>query len=119
VTSDRVHLVYILECISNIEDLTSAGEKTFEANPHNRAALLYYLQTMAESTQKLSSALKQAQPHVDWAAIGGFRNRLAHGYLNINMTVVWRVVTDEMPQLKQVAAMLLSEFDENGDSETA
>lgn len=106
--SDRLHLKYILECIANVEDLTSAGHEPFATNPHNRAALIYYLQTMAESTQKLSSSLKQEYPDVDWTAIGGFRNRLVHGYLNINMAVVWRVVTDEIPQLKKVATTLLS-----------
>ena len=39
------------------------------------------LQIMAESTQRLSDAIKEAHPEVDWYKISGFRNVLVHGYL--------------------------------------
>lgn len=84
---DRVYLSYILECIANVEELTAAGRTAFEDGKHDRAAALYYLQTMAESTQRLSEALKAEHAEVDWVAISGFRNRLVHGYLNVNMNI--------------------------------
>jgi uncharacterized protein with HEPN domain len=59
---DRVLLIYILECIQNVHDITSNGLSATEENQHYRAALLYYLQTLAESTQKLSTELKSKHP---------------------------------------------------------
>jgi uncharacterized protein with HEPN domain len=118
VNADRAHLTYIVECIADIEDILSTGRQAVETNRHTRAALLYYLQTMSESTQKLSPALKQEHPELDWTAISGFRNRLVHGYLSVNMSVVWRVVTLEVPQLKAVAkALLEAHFGTESDSE--
>ena len=90
--SDKVYLTYILECISNIEELTHGGREEFESAKHDRAAVLYYLQTMAETTQRISDSLKQTQSQIDWIAIGGFRNRLVHGYLEVNINVVWSVI---------------------------
>jgi len=43
------------------------------------------LQTMAESTQRLSDAAKEAHPEVDWYKISGFRNVLVHGYLGVDL----------------------------------
>ena len=108
-SEDQIFLSYILECITNVEDLTRNGRAAFEAAKHDRAAALYYLQTMAETTQRLSEAIKVTHPEVDWVAISGFRNRLVHGYLQINMDVVWSVVENYLPDLKRaVTAMLES-----------
>lgn len=48
--TDRVHLEYILDCIHNLAEITSDGRDSLTENKHYRAAVLYYLQTMAEST---------------------------------------------------------------------
>lgn len=56
-SEDQVFLSYILECIANIEDLTRNGREAFEAAKHDRAAALYYLQTMAETPQRLSETI--------------------------------------------------------------
>ena len=41
----------------------------------------------------------QAQPAVPWASMRGMRNRIAHGYLNINLEVVWATVQTALPEL--------------------
>jgi len=108
---DRLYVVHILEMIANIEELTVSGREAFMASKHDRAAVLHYLQTMAESTQRLSDAIKAAHPEVDWKAISGFRNRLVHGYLDINMDIVWRVITDHLPGLKCAVEAMQAELD--------
>ncbi|GBF52998.1 nucleotidyltransferase [Microcystis sp. 0824] len=44
-------------------------------------AIIRRLQTLAESTQRLSEELKANIPDVDWRNISGFRNILVHDYL--------------------------------------
>ena len=44
-------------------------------------AVVRNLQTLAESSQKLSEKVKNTQTGVDWRAIAGFRNVLVHDYL--------------------------------------
>ncbi len=64
-SEDKVYLTYILECIANVEELTASGRAAFESAKHDRAAALYYLQTMAESTQRLSESLKATHTEID------------------------------------------------------
>ncbi len=109
---DQVHLTYILECIANVDELTAQGRASFEANKHARAAALYYLQTMAESTQRLSDALKAAHPEVDWIGISGFRNRLVHGYLDVNVDILWSIIEGALPELKQSVLAMLENLDD-------
>lgn len=101
---DRIHLTYILECIVSIEELTAAGREAFEGAKHDRAAALYYLQTMAESTQRLLDRVKANHPEIDWTGISGFRNRLVHGYLDVNIDILWRVIENDLPALKQAVS---------------
>ncbi len=113
---DRVYVVHILEMVANIEELTASGREAFMAAKHDRAAVLHYLQTMAESTQRLSVAIKARHPEVDWKAISGFRNRLVHGYLDMNMSIVWTVVTEYLPSLKHTVEAMQEEMNERPDS---
>jgi uncharacterized protein with HEPN domain len=97
----------------NIEELAANGHDALESRKHHRAAILYYLQTMAETTQRLPETLKSQQPDVDWVGISGFRNRLVHGYLEINMDVIWNVIENYLPKLKQAVTNLLQEIDDD------
>ena len=65
------------------------------------------LQTLAESTQRLSEELRAAHPAVDWRGIAGFRNILVHNYLGINLIRVWEIVENDVPALKQKIATIL------------
>ena len=44
-------------------------------------AVLRRLQTLAESSQRLSEEIKTSIPSIDWRNISGFRNILFHDYL--------------------------------------
>lgn len=43
----------------------------------------------------------QAQAQVPWRSMRGMRNRIAHGYFDINLDVVWDTVQTALPQLLQ------------------
>lgn len=58
------------------------------------------LQTLAESSQRLSESFKESHPDVDWKSLAGFRNVLVHDDLGIDLELVYRVVHDDIPKLK-------------------
>lgn len=78
---DQVYLEYILDCIDKIKDYSQGGKQEFFANSMISDAIIRRLQTLAESTQRLSEELKANIPDVDWRNISGFRNILVHDYL--------------------------------------
>ena len=66
-------------------------------------AVLRRLQTLAESTQRLSTETKEKIPNIDWRSISGFRNILVHDYLGgIDLDIVWEVINKYLPELKIV-----------------
>jgi uncharacterized protein with HEPN domain len=109
VKDDAVYLQHVLTCIRRIEENTAAGHAAFFASHTLQDAVLRNLQTMAESTQRLSQAGKDARPEVDWRAIAGFRNVLVHNYLGIDLEQIWAVVQRDVPALKRVVQQWASE----------
>ena len=105
---DRVYLIHILECIERIELYTGAGENEFFADTKTQDAVIRNLQTLAESTQRISPALKMGHPTVDWRNISSLRNVMVHNYMGIDLTQIWTIAEDQISGLKsEVEAMLL------------
>ena len=97
---DRVYLLHILECVRRIEEDTAEGHDRFMASHTLQDAALRNLQTMAESTQRLSEALKENHPEVEWRRIAAFRNVLVHDYLGIDLEKIWQTTQQEVQQFK-------------------
>jgi uncharacterized protein with HEPN domain len=107
VKDDRLYLIHVRESIARIEEYTGEGREAFFADIRTQDAVLRNLQTLAESTQRLSVDLRAAHPDVDWRGISGLRNILVHDYLGINLVRVWEIVDHDLPLLKrQIEACL-------------
>ena len=108
---DRVYLRHILECIGRIEEDTAQGRDAFMVSHLIQDAVLRNLQTLAESTQRVSEGTRSQAPKIEWRRIGAFRNVLVHDYLGLDMERVWDIVARDVPDLKREAGALLAVLD--------
>ena len=106
---DAVYLRHVQECIRRIEENVADGRDRFLASHTLQDAVLRNLQTMAESTQRLSEDLKAKYPDIEWDRIAAFRNILVHDYLGVDIERVWEITQREVPQLKQTILTMLDE----------
>ncbi len=106
---NTVYLRHIQECIQRIEENVAQGRERFLASHTLQDAVLRNLQTMAESTQRLSDDSKAAYPEVEWHRIAAFRNVLVHDYLGVDLERVWDITQRDVPGLKQAILTLLGE----------
>ena len=106
---DSVYLEHIRECIARIEEDVAGGREAFMASHMVQDAVLRNLQTLAESTQRLSEMTKAKRPDVEWVQIAAFRNVLVHNYLGIDLDAIWRIVERDVPALKQAILDLLAQ----------
>ncbi len=99
---DKVYIEHILECINKINQYTSDNKEKFVSDDLVQDGVLRRLQTMSESTQRLSDNLKESAIDIDWRALSGFRNVLVHDYLNgIDLDRIWDIVDNYLPALKE------------------
>jgi uncharacterized protein with HEPN domain len=104
---DKLYLIHITECIERIEEYIAGGRSVFMESSLIQDAVLRNLQTMAESTQRISDSLKTLHPDVPWRDISGFRNILVHDYLGLDLEYIWQAIEHDLPSLKcQIKTML-------------
>ena len=111
---DKLYLIHILERIARIEDYVKGGEDVFLNTDLIQDAVLRNLQTLAESTQRLSDGIRQVHNEVDWRRIAGFRNILVHDYLGVDLPYVWQIVDSELGELKSAVQKMLADLDAAG-----
>ena len=110
VADDGTYLLHIRECMRRVLDYTADGKDAFWKDFRTQDAVLRNLQTLGESSQRLSTSLKDKRPEIDWRAIGGFRNILVHDYLGVNLDEVWEIITLDLPKLKEAILALSAEL---------
>lgn len=81
----------------------------FLADKRTQQAVIMSLIILGEAATKVMDAypdFARAHPQVPWRSMRGMRNRIAHGYFDINLDVVWSTVQTALPPLLEQLATL-------------
>jgi uncharacterized protein with HEPN domain len=103
---DVDYLKHILEAIARVQRYAPTRDDFF-GSEQTQDAVMRNIEVVGEAASKLSPAFTEAHTHVPWRAIQGMRNRLIHGYFEVNLNVAWNTVERDLPELKTKIAVLL------------
>ena len=114
------YIGHILEAIDLVQQYTQALTATaFGQDKRTQQAVLLNIMIIGEAATRLAQTdpdLLARNPQVPWASMRGMRNRVAHGYFDIDVQVVWDTARSALPtlaaQLHAVRAGLHSGRDE-------
>ena len=112
--ADRVLLAHMRDCLDRILEYTNAERSRFDASRLVQDAVIRNLQTLAESSQRLSSEIKGTEPQIPWRELVGFRNVIVHGYLGVDLGAIWLVVEQDLPALAAAADRMATRLDPQG-----
>jgi uncharacterized protein with HEPN domain len=112
--ADRVLLAHMRDCLGRILEYTNAERLRFEASRLVQDAVIRNLQTLAESSQRLSSEIKATEPQIPWRDLAGFRNVIVHGYLGVDLGAVWLVVEQDLPALTEAVNRMATHLGPQG-----
>jgi len=65
---------------------------------------------MGEATKRLPQAIRDQNVDIPWREMAGIRDRLIHDYENVNVVIVWKAVTTELPLLMPKLDAILAEL---------
>lgn len=83
--------------------------REFNSNKVLRYAVERQILVIGEAANKVSPALKAANPQIPWNAIIGQRNVIAHEYGEIFVERIWRVASERIPELIMLLKPLVPE----------
>ena len=78
------------------------SKEAFLADKRTQRAVVMCLVIIGEAATKIMdshAAFAQAHPLVPWRSMRGMRNRVAHGYFEINFDIVWETARTALPDL--------------------
>ena len=81
--------------------LADVDEAAFADAEEKHWAVYSQLCIIGEATKRLSPEFCKARPQLPWRQIAGTRDRLIHGYHEINWSIVWNTASKSVPELLQ------------------
>lgn len=79
------------------------SKEDFLADKRTQQAVIMSLIVVGEAATKVMdqhAGFVAQHPEVPWRSMRGMRNRIAHGYFDINLDVVWDTVQLALPELQ-------------------
>jgi uncharacterized protein with HEPN domain len=64
-----------------------------------RFAVIHAIELVGEASRHVSEELRARHPELPWRQIGATRNRIAHGYWDVDLDIAWQIVTADLPPL--------------------
>ncbi|MGS2760799.1 HepT-like ribonuclease domain-containing protein [Sinomicrobium sp. M5D2P9] len=106
-----------IELLKHIQDeilfvlKTTSGKNKdeFISDPVLSRAVIRSLEIIGEASTKLSPGFKAQYPDVEWRKISDTRNRLIHDYFGVDYDIVWNIITDKLPDLKENIQNIITE----------
>jgi len=97
---DRIYIRHILDAAHKALHFT-ANQSREDLNNNEMLAisLVHLLEIVGEAANGVSDNFRKQYPHIPWRKMIGLRNRLIHGYFDINLDIVWDTVLKDLPPL--------------------
>jgi uncharacterized protein with HEPN domain len=104
-SSQREWHFYIQDMMSFTEKALSYTEglsqKAFIESELTYDATLRNLELIGEAATHIPEDIRQQYADIPWRMIIATRNRLIHGYLGIDNDILWSIIQDELPVLRE------------------
>ena len=83
--------------------------ESFVMNEEKATAVIKKLEIIGEAVKQVLEDVRSQYPEIPWRSIAGMRDLLVHVYWNTDLNVIWQVIEEDLPTLKQVVIQILAE----------
>jgi uncharacterized protein with HEPN domain len=109
---DKQRLLHILDSIIEIEGYTTkASFENFLANSMMRFASIKQIEIIGEAANYISDETKSKFADIQWRQIIGLRHILVHEYFGIDANLIWQIISDDIPKLKEAIKEVILSLD--------
>ena len=77
------------------------------ADENLRLALIHLVQVIGEAAGRVSREFTTSHSEIPWENIVGMRHKAVHDYLGVDEDIVWKVVTEDLPNLVEALEPLV------------
>ena len=104
------YLDHMRQAVADAQSFTDGmAQADFLQDKRTQQAVVMSLIVLGEAATKVMDShadFAQEHPQVPWRSMRGMRNRMAHGYFDIDLDMVWNTVQNALPELlRQLSAL--------------
>jgi uncharacterized protein with HEPN domain len=110
-----------LEFLDYLEDILDAMEKAeimlenvdyarFEADFRVNFAVIRALEIIGEATKRIPDQVRNQYDEIPWKGMAGMRDRIIHGYDQVDLETVWDVVKRDIPRIRPFIKQIIQEY---------
>ena len=97
---DKVFIKHVLDSAKKINEFTAGKTRNdLDLDEMLALAIIRLFEIIGEASNSVSEEFQQAHPEIPWGKLISMRNRLIHGYFDINYDIVWNTVKQDIPDL--------------------
>ncbi len=106
----KVYLDDILLATGKIEQFTAGlSAREFSEDAKTFDAVIRNLEIIGEAAKNIPQEVRQQAPDIAWKKVAGLRDILSHRYFAVDAAMIWDVVQNKLPGLRQEVGRLLAE----------
>jgi len=87
----------------------SSSFEDFYSDEEKKRAIVRSLEIIGEATKNIPIDFKLKWIKVEWKQMSGMRDRLIHDYFGVDYYIVWDVVRNKIPGLKESIESIIKE----------
>ena len=112
----RDYTLYIkdmLECIEKIEEFVgNMSYEEFVEDDKTSSAAVRKLEIMGEASKNIPRDIRREYKEIPWSDVAKMRDKIIHFYFGVDYEIVWKVIKERLPVLKQQIENLIKEVGE-------
>ncbi|MBC1196703.1 DUF86 domain-containing protein [Microcystis aeruginosa BLCCF158] len=107
----RDFLQDILEAICQLEKMTQdLSFEEFSTKIEIFLSAVKLIEIIGEAVKNIPDEVRVNYPNIPWKNIAGMRDKLVHEYWAIDEKVVWKVIQNNLPQLKKIIISIIEKL---------
>ena len=99
----RLYIDYLRDILENAEKavgfVSGMSGDDFLGDEKTVFAVIRAIEILGEATKKIPNDVREKYSDIPWREMAGTRDKLVHDYFGVNLAVIWKTVTEDIPSL--------------------
>jgi len=95
------------------ELIEDTGVDQLRDDSMRREAVLWNYTVLGEAASQIPAEIQDAYPNIEWTQAARLRNRIVHGYWNVDLQILHGTATENLPAMSQRLRLLLDALEQD------
>jgi len=102
----------ILEAAEAMDEFVSSVDsvETLRTDRKTIYAVIRAFEVMGEATKRVPQSFRRQHADLPWREMAGMRDKVIHDYFGVDLDVIWKTATEDVPEVRKGLAALLAEL---------